>query len=233
MSWNRGLNKYTSESVQKISRTFKEKHIDNFKNWRENMRQLGRIPSGYPDFVKSESLSELIGVVLGDGNLSKFPRTERIIIASNSNNPGFVRRYSGIVEKIFKKKPTISKLVGANCIRISLYQKFISKRLGIPLGDRGKLVYDLPEWIRGNKSFLVSFLKGLFEAEGSLSIHLKTSTYNFQFCNYNNSLLNIVKNELILLGYHPEVRKIYVRLRKRLEVESFRQLIRFRDYNAG
>lgn len=233
MSWNRGLNKYTSESVLKISRTFKEKHIDNFKNWREKMRKLGKIPSGYPEFPRNEQLAELIGVVLGDGNLSRFPRTERIIIVGNSNNQGFTNRYSSILEKFFLKKPYVSKIRGANCIRISLYQKFISKRLGIPTGDRGKIVYKLPVWIKNNNVFLTSFLKGLFEAEGSLSIHLKTYTYNFQFSNLNKSLLSIVKEGLISLGYNPEIRNISIRLRKKHEVFSFKNLIKFRDYNAG
>lgn len=233
MSWNRGLNKYTSESVLKISQTFKIKHIDNFKEWRDRMRELGKIPSDYPEFTKGAELAELIGVALGDGNISRFPRTERIIIVGNSNNPGFINRYSYIIEKIFNKKPVVSKIRGANCIRISLYQKFISKRLGIPSGNRGKMIYTLPLWIKNNKVFLTSFLKGLFEAEASLSIHLKTYTYNFQFSNLNENLLNIVKDGLISLGYNPEIRKISIRLRKKHEVEAFKNLIKFRDYNAG
>ncbi len=233
MSWNRGLNKYTSENVLKISQTFKIKHIDNFKKWRDRMRSLGKIPSDYPEFSKSEELAELIGVTLGDGNISQFPRTERIIIVGNSSNPGFINRYSNIVEKVFNKKPLVSKMRGANCIRISLYQKFISKRLGIPTGNRGKMVYQLPLWIKNNKVLLTSILRGLFEAEGSLSIHLKTYTYNFQFSNLNESLLNIVKEGLISLGYNPEVRDSSIRLRRKHEVEAFKRLIKFRDYNAG
>lgn len=233
MSWNRGLNKYTSESVLKISTTFKQKHIDNFKTWREKMRTLGKIPIDYPEFVKDADLAELIGVVLGDGNISSFPRTERMIIVGNSNNLGFINRYALIVEKIFNKKPVISKVRGANCIRISLYQKFISKRLGIPTGNRGKIIFELPLWIKNNEVFLIRLLKGLFEAEASLSIHLKTYTYNFQFTNLNKSLLNIVKEGLISLGYNPEIREISIRLRKKHEVESFKNLIEFRNYNAG
>lgn len=233
MSWNKGLTKITSESVLKISKTFRKKHIDNFKNWRDKMRKLGKIPNGYPEFSRNEQLAELIGVVLGDGNISRFPRTERIIIVGNSNNPGFIFRYSYIVEKIFNKKPVVSKIRGANCIRISLYQKFISKRLGIPTGDRKEIVYKLPIWIKNNKVFLISFLKGLFEAEASLSIHLKTYTYNFQFSNLNKSLLNVVKEGLISLGFNPEIRNISIRLRKKHEVGLFKDLIKFRDYNAG
>lgn len=69
----------------------------------------------------------------------------------------------------------------------------------------------------------------MFEAEGSLSIHLPTCTYNFQFKNSNQSLLKTVADSLIYLGYHPEIRENAVRLRKKIEVELFKSQIRFRE----
>jgi hypothetical protein len=88
----------------------------------------------------------------------------------------------------------------------------------------------MPSWISKNKIFLINFIRGLFEAEGSLSIHLPTGTYNFAFSNKNKSLLKIVEKSLRLLGYHPEVRPVAIRLRRKAEVERFRQLIQFRMY---
>lgn len=217
--------------AQKISQTFKNKKIDNFKEWRHKMRQLGRIPV-YKSFPKSEDLAEFIGVILGDGNISSFLRTERLIIVGNTNNMGFIKHYNNLTFKIFNKKPTISKIKDTNAIRISLYQKFIAKRLGIPTGNRYKYQFILPKWISKKRVYMIKLLKGLFEAEGSLSIHKKTYTYNFQFKNINQSLLRTVTNGLIYLGYNPEVRIDSIRLRKRKEVDSFKNLIRFRQYRA-
>lgn len=230
MSWNKGLTKETDYRVLKISQTMKSKRVDNFWKWRDKMREIGKIPDGYPPFSKSEDLAEYIGAVLGDGNIGKFPRTERIIIVGNANNDGFIRRYANLTESLFKKKPALSHDNGVNAVRISLYQKKISKRLNVPVGNRTKLDIIIPSWIWKNNKYLISLLRGLFEAEGSLSIHIPTGTYNFQFKNQNKSLLRIVLRGLKLLGYHPEIRINSIRLRKKMEVESFRKLIRFRVY---
>lgn len=166
MVWNKGYTKYTNTSVMKTSQTIKSKHIDNFKSWREGAKEIGIIPEAYPEFIETKELAELIGVVLGDGNISSFPRTQRLIITSNSNNVGFIQRYATIIKVVFNKTASIQKVKATNATRIS-------------------------------------FLRGLFEAEGSL---LKT------------------------LGYHPERRDKGVRLRKKHEALDFEKLIKFRVY---
>lgn len=229
-SWSKGFTKETHPSVMKISQTLISKKIDNFREWRNRMKNLGLIPKNYPSFRKSGDLAEYIGVILGDGNIGKFPRTERLVIVGNANNRGFIERYAKLTEKFFNKKPFVGKCQNTNAVRISLYQKKISKRLNIPCGNKKKINWQMPKWIQNNKNYLIRLLKGLFEAEGSLSIHIPTCTYNFQFRNNNKSLLTIMENGLKLLGYHPEIRINSVRLRKKQEVENFRKLINFRLY---
>lgn len=233
MSWNKGFTKETHLSVMKISQSMKKKHLDNFKEWRDRMKEIGKIPKDYPKFKPSEDLAEFIGVILGDGNISRFPRTERLLLVGNANNPGFINHYAYISTKLFKKAPTIMKAKYANALRLSIYQKHISDRLVIPVGDRSKLQIKIPNWIWKSKHYIIKLLKGFFEAEGSLSIHLPTCTYNFQFKNTNTSLLATVKKGLILLGYHPEIRTNSIRLRKKAEVEKFKKIIQFRKYNCG
>jgi hypothetical protein len=77
---------------------------------------------------------------------------------------------------------------------------------------------------------LVRFLRGLFEAEGSLSIHLPTCTYNFAFSNTNQYLLKIVEIGLKRLEFHPEVRHNAIRIRRKAEVEELKNLLHFRQY---
>lgn len=229
-SWNAGFTKATHPSVRKIAITMRRRKIDNFREWRNRMRLLGVIPNGYPRLHRSGDLAEYIGVVLGDGHIEKFPRTERVLISANSNNPGFIERYARMTKKIFDKEPTVQKVSNKNNVRISLYQKEISKRLGIPCGHRGNITVRIPKWVWARESYIKRLLRGLFEAEGSLSIHRPTYTYNLGFSNRNQSLLNIVRNGLILLGYHPEVRSVAVRLRRKQEVEKFLNSVRFRKY---
>lgn len=224
MPWNKGFTKETHPSVQKISATMKARKIDNFKKWRNEHA------AHYAVFPKNGDLAEYIGVVLGDGNIEKFPRTERIVIVGDIKKPQFIDRYAAITERLFKKMPKIEKATASHSLRISLYQKFISARLGIPTGNKGNLHYILPSWIENDETLLIRFLRGLYEAEGSLSVHLPTCTYNFAFSNYNPFLLAIVENALRRLEFHPEVRNNAIRVRRKAEVERLKCLIKFREY---
>lgn len=229
-SWNKGFTKENHPSLAKMVKTFKERKIDNFAKWREKAKREGIIIKDYPPLPQTQELAFLIGLALGDGNITKFPRTECLRIALASKYPGLIDYTKLIIEKVFNKTPNVRKVKDSACYTVTIYQKNLSLRLGIPIGNRSRFNYKIPDWILRDKPFLINFLRGLFEAEGSLSIHLPTCTYNFQFSNKNPSLLKNVQNSLELLGYHPEVRPTSTRLRKKLEVENFKQLIQFRVY---
>lgn len=228
--WNKGFTKNTHPSVHKISETMRKKRIDNFAEWRERMKKTGRIKSDYLPFIKDNDLAEFIGVALGDGHIEIFPRTERLIISANSHNIGFVKRYVRIMRKIFEKEPRCMKTKNANCIRISVYEKFISKRLGMPTGNRKDSTIGIPRWIWINKSFLISCLRGLFEAEGSFCVHKPTSTYKFLFSNQNDTLLHAVYRGLCILGFHPNRSGYKIQLFAKKEVYECKKLIQFRKY---
>jgi len=231
VSWSKGFTKETHPSIAKMVETFKKKRIDNFAEWRKKAVKLGIVRADYPSFKKSGSLAELIGAILGDGHIEKFPRTESLTIACNSNNPGFINRYADLVKKFFNKKPYIKKISKEkNCIRIRIYQKNISKRLGIATGNRGKSVIHIPNWIIKNKNFLKRYLRGLYEAEGSFCVHKPTCTYKFLFSNRNQSLLDNVYRALKILGFHPHVSQYKVQVSRREEVYKIKNLLKFRQY---
>ncbi len=229
--WSKGYTKYTHPSIAKISRTFKRKGIDNFARWRREMEAQGRFYHSYPDLPQTGDLAELIGVVLGDGHVEKFPRTEALTIAGNSKNVGFIKRYARFVKVVFGKQPYIGgSQKFKNCTRIRIYQKDISRRLGIPTGSRGKLRVEAPHWIWQNPEFLIRFLRGLYEAEGSFCVHRSTSTHKLLFSNRNSSLLGIVYRGLQVLGFHPHRSRDKIQLSRREEVYRCKTLLRFRQY---
>jgi len=208
----------------------KLRKINNFKIWMDKMKAEGKIKSKYPPFKKDGNLAELIGVVLGDGHISSYPRTEELRIISNSNNPGFISRYSKIMEKVFNKKPYIRSSNQNNSTRIGLFEKHISDRIKIPSGARKYLKIVVPIWILKNKKFVVRYLRGFYEAEGSHSIHLPTYTYKVQFSNRNVSMLRNVFRLVSLLGFHPHKSRDMIQLSKKNEVLEFINLIKFRKY---
>lgn len=229
-NWNKGLTKYTHPSVRKISETMKLRKVDNFSTWREKMKMIGKIKSVYPSLEKNSDLAELIGVVLGDGHICIYPRTEELRLISNSNNPGFIQRYASLMEKIFKKKPYIIPSRFTNSTKIGFYEKFISKRMGIPSGARKNLEITVPKWIFKNKQYTIKYLRGLYEAEGSFCVHKPTSTYKLLFSNKNKSMLKNVYKLIKILGFHPNKSGYKVQISRKEEVYKLKAVLRFRKY---
>ncbi len=227
--WNKGYTKETHSSVAKISNTFRERKIDNFARWRK-IHAGGRALRRYPPLEKKAELAFLIGLTLGDGSLGRVSRTESLRITLGTDKPSLVEYAAGIIREVFHKEPYIRKRKNSACVDVGLYQNDLGRRLGIPLGSKRKLMIVLPRWISKKQEFVTAWLKGLFEAEASLSIHKPTYTYNFSFSNRNPSLLRNVRECLARLGFHPEVRSNAIRLRRKEEVEKFRKLIKFREY---
>lgn len=230
-SWCKGFTKDTHPSIFKISETFKRKKLDNFKRWRDRMKKLGKIRSAYPSFKKNGDLAEFIGVVLGDGHIEYFPRSEGLTLACNVRNKGFIRRYKDLMQKFFEKVPYEGK-TGPNkgCVRLRIYQKNISKRLNIPVGDRKKIDFSIPNWILKNREYLKRYLRGLYEAEGSFCVHLPTGTYKFLFKNRNKSLCDNVSQGLKILGFHSHENSYQVQISKKEEAYRAKDLIKFRQY---
>ncbi len=190
----------------------------------------GRLPK-YEPFEKSEDLAFLIGLALGDGYIGNTSRTQVLKLTLGTDKPLLWQYAAEIVKKIFEKEPHLCFRKSSACVDICIYQNKIDERLGILSGSKKETNIKLPDWAWKKKSFLRAILKGLFEAEGSFSIHEPTYTYNFSFSNRNQSLLNEVEKVLIQFGYHPERRKYQVRLRKKKETLDFEKFISFRNYS--
>lgn len=232
--WNKGLTKETHPSLKKTSNTLKNKKIDNFEKWRNKAYKEGLILKTPPKLTKNSNLAFLIGMALGDGHIQIFSRTERLIITLGTDKPKLITFTANSVRKAFNKNPKVTKAGDCNAAHISLYQKDIAVRMGVPAGSKKDVKLRLPNWIWNSKEYLIACLRGLYEAEASLCIHLPTGTYNFAFHNRNQHLLDEVEKALKTLELNPNRRKYEVRLRRKKEVEYFSKLVNFRKYdNAG
>lgn len=216
--------------ARKISETMKARKLDNFKRWRDEQKRKGTIKSAYPPLIKNGDLAELVGVTLGDGHICKHERCESLRITSNSNAAGFIARYAMLMEKVFRKKPAVAKVKAHNAVILTIYERTISKRLGIPHGARRHLHYQLPTWIRRNRGYRIRFLRGLYEAEGSECHHLPTSTHKLFFSNHNPVLLFLVANLVTELGFKVNIHGDKVQVSRQKEVQNLSNLLEFRHY---
>lgn len=222
--WNKGYTKDTHPSVLNISHTLASKPRSNFYEWQQKNKVT------YPNFKKNVALAELYGTILGDGCIEILPRTEKITISFNFKEKKHIEHVKKLLKQIFQKEPKIRHRKTCKCTDVYIYQKYISERLNFPSGI--KLNHDLriPKWIKNNHRHLLVCLKGLFETDGCWTIDKSNYTSVISFRNNLQGLLDDVFTALVKLGFHPQRRKLDVRLARKKEVKEFADLISFRKY---
>lgn len=186
----------------------------------------------YKKLKKDKYLAELVGIILGDGNLYKHLRTENLRIICNSKDIVYIRHIDSLINMIFCKKPAIIKRKNENTIVVSLYQNKISKRLDIPCGNKIINNVGIPPWIYSNKEYMIKCLKGLFETDGCFQEDKKNYAQYIEFKNNCKKLKEDVYDILQELKFNPQFGKNYIRLAKKKEVYGFKNLIGFRNYSC-
>jgi hypothetical protein len=218
------LKQYNVSTLKKLSEALKIS-IDKIKNiscGRTSITSLFRERSQYRILPKkSEEFAELIGVILGDGNIYQFPRCQRLTISCNSSYKIYVKHIGNLIKRVFKKEPSILKRSKAKCVDVRLYMQDIDKALGLLAGNKIKNSVIIPEWILKSKKYLIKCLKGLFETDGHYALNRKFHVEYIQFCNNSKSLRESVSKALIFLGYSPQLGKTYVRLARKAQVHRF------------
>lgn len=158
----------------------------------------------YKELIKDEGLAELIGIVLGDGSLYRHPRTENLRIICSSNDTAYIKHITYLINKIFDKRPSVTKRKNENAIVISIYQCKLSERLDIPVGNKIRNNVGVPLWITSNEKYMLKCLKGLFETDGCFVEDKDNYTQIIEFKNNCTKLKEDVYNILLNLGFNPQ-----------------------------
>lgn len=218
--------------AKKISETMRARSLDNFKQWRDLQKAEGKVKSSYPALKKDGDLAELIGTVLGDGHIYKHARCESLRIVGDAKKMGFVNHSAQLMYAVFRKQPKIARRRSSNGVNITMYEKNISKRLALPTGSRARYQFILPDWIEKREAYKIRFLRGLYEAEGSISHSPATYTHKFQFGNTNPHLLSPVARLVAELGFTQNTYKNKVQVSRGEEVQKLANLLQFRNYSS-
>ncbi len=152
------------------------------------------LPSEY-----SCDLAEFIGILSGDGYIGAYNGNYFIEIAGHSESDlDYLSKYVlKLIVKLFNIKPTIivRKDQQSMYLRISskgLYHYLLN--LGFVSGRKTKL--KIPSWILNDENFMLSFIKGLMDTDGSLvSINRKQKKYPF----YPRVSLSLENEEIVTL----------------------------------
>jgi intein/homing endonuclease len=184
----------------------------------------------YPS--NSTDLAELIGIILGDGCISK----RQITISLNATDDIEYGIYiTKLVEKLFHYSPSIVKRSERNVIiiilaRVNIVDFLLSK--GMLTGNKVKHQITVPDWIRNNSEYSKGCLKGLIDTDGCIYVDkhiIRTRLYKHLGLNFSNRsvpLIDFVKTMFDKLGYHSTSSNSFsVFIRRKKEIRNYMEVI--------
>lgn len=161
---------------------------------------------------KSEELAELIGIILGDGNIHRFIKGRKVrsymvwIAGDKRYDYDYLTKYvKKLIEDLFNIKAKIEERK-SNEILIIVHSKQVVDyliKLGLKAGDKIRNNISIPKWIFKNKKYLKACIRGLIDTDGCIYT-LKPNypnLYQLSFKNYNYKLLEDTRKAFIELGY--------------------------------
>jgi hypothetical protein len=156
---------------------------------------------------QSATLAYVVGIALGDGNLScPNGRATRLRVSCDTSYPNLITEISKNLQDIFpnNKVSICAKKKGA-CVDVSVYSNTLNEIIPWKVGAGSKIVQQarVPDWIHKNKSYTRACLRGLLQTDGS--IYFDRSYRMVNFTNLIKPLIEDVNAMIISLGYSPHI----------------------------
>lgn len=117
----------------------------------------------------SQSLAYLIGVIAGDGCITRAGHVYKLEIACDAAYPELISTYEALVAEVTGLPVSIYKAMGQNCYRVVATSATLPDLLGLPAGAKSSSGFAVPEWVFQDRDFVRAFLKGLIETDGSVA----------------------------------------------------------------
>ena len=150
------------------------------RKWREWWGKEGKykkhpiinVPKSIKKPYFSKELAEFVGIMLGDGGISKYQLS---ITLHRFDDKEYSKIVVALVKKLFnvpvgtyyrKKDLSVSFIIS----RIELV-RFSVDTLGLKIGNKIKQQVDIPDWIKQNKLYSIACVRGLIDTDGSVFTH--------------------------------------------------------------
>ncbi|MEX2514673.1 MAG: LAGLIDADG family homing endonuclease [Candidatus Paceibacterota bacterium] len=148
------------------------------KNWRKWWEETGKHqdnPILAPQAIKQPShddkLAEFVGIMLGDGGLTKYQAT---ITLNSIADAGYVPFVSNLIKNLFEITPkqysnSNSKAIDLVVHRVKLVK--FCQVIGLTLEDKLAQGLHIPQWIQKKEKFQIACVRGLIDTDGSIYKH--------------------------------------------------------------
>lgn len=158
------------------------------------------------DSFQNQSTAYIIGVAIGDGNLSNpNGRAVRLRVTCDNKYPQIIETILAEIKNILPKNK-VSLVPRKGCTDISCYSNSWTKILGWKPGAKSSQKIKIPTWVLSDRNYTISCLRGLFQTDGSIYKDRKYTMVNFTTTlpTISNQVFQIISE----MGYSPQIRKV-------------------------
>jgi len=161
--------------------------------------------------MNKRDLAEIIGIMLGDGNLyiTNHGTICQIRISGHKNDDRdyLLKWVKPLFEKTFDVKVYEKNHKIKNEMFICINSKKVARILidyGFPSGRKSKNKVKIPDWILSNNLFLKRCIRGLIDTDGFVyPVNLNSSYPRIGFVSGIDSLRQSFSLAMKILGFHP------------------------------
>jgi intein/homing endonuclease len=164
---------------------------------------------------KCKKLAELIGSILGDGNIHSYKRGKKVRVYSvriaghiELDKVYHLKYIKPMFEELFNIQAKIYFHKKNNERFIIVYSRKVVdylNNMGLKSGNKIKNENTIPRWIFKDIEFLKACLRGLIDTDGSVFRMSKKdpNLIRISFTNHNQTLLKDTRDAFIQLGFNP------------------------------
>lgn len=162
----------------------------------------------------SEDLAYLIGVISGDGSISRLRRVYKLAIACDIRYPDLIDRYTDLLNRVIGGKVSVLHRKDCRCADVSVYKSHLPELLGLPSGTKATNGYTVPQWIFDSAEFVRPFLRGLIETDGGVyrTYHKQAWFWYCTFTAKHEAIMSAFLRGTEMIGYRFRMKGITARL---------------------
>lgn len=161
----------------------------------------------------SKELAEFVGIMIGDGGITKAQLTITLNSKTDRQYAYFVKT---LVEKLFNVPAALRKRKNQLTLDLVISRKklvdFCHNALGLNVGNKLKQGLDIPDWIRQRLELQKACLRGLVDTDGCIfnEVHrINRKVYSYKrlnFVSYSPKLRDSVVHIFETLEMSPKIR---------------------------
>lgn len=187
------------------------------KKWHEWWVRIGRLQSPLIKRRKIKipskniALAEFVGIMMGDGGISKNQVT---VTLHNKDDYEYSLFVAQLIKNLFGLIPGIYNHKKARAMRLVISRINLvdfCEKIGLKIGDKIKQKLDVPIWIKRNACFQKSCVRGLIDTDGCLVIHkykVNDKQYCYKklnFCSASKPLVKSIIEMLRVFDFRPRL----------------------------